>query len=66
MRLGMMVSFSILCAAALIGCQSSHPTTKPTGGAGSSDDCDCCPPAKPAAAALAPAGAAAAWQVDCS
>ena len=56
MRLGMMVSLSML-GVAMAGCQSSHPTTKPSGsggGGGGGDDCDCCK-----MAALAPAGAAA-------
>jgi flagellar basal body rod protein FlgG len=37
----MMVSLGMLGVAALAGCHSSHPTTKPS----SSDECDCCPPA---------------------
>jgi len=53
MRLGMMVSLSML-GVAMAGCQSSHPTTKPSGSGGGGDDCDCCK-----MAALAPAGAAA-------
>jgi flagellar basal body rod protein FlgG len=35
----MMVSLSML-GVAMAGCQSSHPTTKPSGSGG--DDCDCC------------------------